>query len=198
MAIAHRFTLPDKYYACTVEDYGFQPGNSTYETLPDMPWDGVWPQWTGDAWDLVPDYRERREPEFAPDLCQSATEYWLPGDAWDTPARHMTEIGPLPDGALLARPEKTPAERLTDAQAARRQEILAGYDAAVAASLTMPQDSPTQQDVTVGAAAFAAEDPEGLAYIMQTHAARRDELLAALEAAETAEAALALDVSYAV
>lgn len=76
--------------------------------------------------------------------------------------------------------------------------IMQGYDAAVAASLTMPTTSPTEQDVTIGAAAFAAEDAEGLAYIMQTHAARRNELLAAVEAAETAEAVQAIVVNYAV
>ena len=60
------------------------------------------------------------------------------------------------------------------------------------------QASPTGQDITIGAAAFAAEDAEGLAYIMQTHAARRTEMLAAVETAETADAVLAIVVSYAV
>ena len=91
-----------------------------------------------------------------------------------------------------------PEVTLAAAQAGRMAEIRAGYDAAVAASLTMPTASPTEQDVTIGAAAFAAEDAEGLAYVMQTHAARRDELLAAVDAATTPEAVQAIAVNYAV
>jgi len=56
----------------------------------------------------------------------------------------------------------------------------------------------TAQDVTIGAAAFAAEDAEGLAYVMQTHAARRDELLAVVAAATTVIAVQDMVVSYAV
>ena len=86
----------------------------------------------------------------------------------------------------------------SEAKAAKSAEITAGYDAAVAASLTMPTASPTEQDITIGAAAFAAEDAEGLAYIMQTHAAHRNELLAAVDAATTAADVQAIIVSYAV
>ena len=87
---------------------------------------------------------------------------------------------------------------LVEAKAAKTAEIAASYDAAVAASLTMPTANPTAQDITIGAAAFASEDAEGFTFIMTTHAARRNELLAAVEAAETAEAVQAIAVSYAV
>lgn len=90
------------------------------------------------------------------------------------------------------------ARALPDAKEAKTAEILSGYDAALAASLTMPVDSPTAQDVAVGAALFAVDDAEGLAFVRQTHAARRDELLAAVDAAETVEAVRAVEVSYAV
>lgn len=33
-------------------------------------------------------------------------KYWLPGDTWQTEPREMKDLGPLPDGALLERPEK--------------------------------------------------------------------------------------------
>ena len=95
-------------------------------------------------------------------------------------------------------PRKTDAELLAAAQVAKQAEVQAGYDAAVAASLTMPTANPTEQDITIGAAAFAAEDAEGLAYIMQAHATRRDALLAAVEAADTAESVQAIEVGYAV
>lgn len=94
--------------------------------------------------------------------------------------------------------EARAARALPSAKDARRAEILSGYDAALAASLTMPVDSPTAQDVSIGAALFAVDDPDGLAFVRETHAARRDELLAAVEAADTVEAVQAIEVSYAV
>ena len=198
MALAHRYTLPDLYYACTVEDYGYQPGNSSYDSLPPLPWPKQWPQRIDGKWVLVEDHRERMNPIFDAALAQDATDYWLPDDTYDTPARHMSKAGPLPDGALTERPSKTDAELLGEVRTAKTAEIEAGYDAAVAASLTIPTANPTAQDVTIGAAAFAAEDAEGLAYVMQTHATRRDELLAAVDAATTPEAVQAISVSYAV
>lgn len=198
MPLAHRYTLPDKHYACTVEDYGYQPGNSLYEPLPPLPWPKQWPKKVNGKWVLVEDHRERKVPLFDAALAQDATDYWLPDDTNASSARHMTKPGPLPDGALTERPGKTDAELLAEAKAGKTAEITAGYDAAVAASLTMPTASPTEQDITIGAAAFAAEDAEGLAYIMQTHAARRDELLAAVDAATTPEDVQSIEVSYAV
>lgn len=90
------------------------------------------------------------------------------------------------------------ARALPDAKAAKRNEIQDGYDAALAASLTMPASAPTAQDVAVGAALFAADDAEGLLFVQECHAARRDELLAAVEAAGTVEAVRGIEVSYAV
>ena len=198
MALAHRYTLPDQYYACTIEDHGYQPGNSTYDDLPPKPWPHQWPQRVDGKWVLVADHRERKEPIFDAELTQDATDYWLPDDTYDTPARHMTKAGPLPKGAITTRPSKSAAVLLAEAKASKIAEIEAGYDAAVAASLTIPTANPTAQDVTIGAAAFAAEDAEGLAYVMQTHATRRDELLAAVAAATTVVAVQDFVVSYAV
>ena len=103
--------------------------------------------------------------------------------------------------AEKARLEKSPAEEaaaraLPDAKAAKRTEIQGGYDAALAASLTMPATAPTAQDVAVGAALLAVDDAEGLAFVQSKHAARRDELLAVVEAAETVEAVQAVVVDY--
>lgn len=89
-------------------------------------------------------------------------------------------------------------EAAARAKTAKTAGILSGYDAALAASLTMPAETPTAQDVAVGAALFAVEDAEGLAYVQALHAARRDELLAAVETAESVEAVQAVEVSYAV
>lgn len=199
MPEAHRYTKPDRFFHGTVKYNTVQPGNSALDDLPPLPWPKQWPQHVdGTGWVMVDDHRERNAPLFDAALEQGATDYWLPGDTHDTPARQMKEIGPLPDGALTERPAKTDAEMLAEAQTSKRAEVQAGYDAAVAASLTMPTANPTAQDITIGAAAFAAEDAEGLAYIMQTHAARRDALLAAVEAADTAESVQAIEVGYAV
>lgn len=199
MPIAYRYTKPDAFFHGAVLYNKVQPGNSTLNAPPPKPWPKQWPQYVdGTGWVMVDDHRERKEPLFDAALEQDATDYWLPCDTHDSPARQMKEPGPLPEGALTERPAKTDAELLAEAQVAKRAEIHAGYDAAVAASLTMPQANPTEQDVTIGAAAFAAEDGEGLSYLMQAHAARRDALLAAVDAAETAEAVQAIIVSYAV
>ena len=199
MAIAHRYTRPDQYYINSDEDYGCPPYNSTPDALPPRPWKNQWPQYVdNNGWVLVEDHRQRAEPHFAAEDVQPGTEYWLPEDTHISPARRMFTPGPLPDGALTERPAKTDTELLAETKAAKTTEITTGYDAAVAASLTMPTDNPTAQDITISAAAFAAEDAEGLAYIMQTHATRRDELLAAVAAATTVVAVQDLVVSYAV
>lgn len=92
--------------------------------------------------------------------------------------------------------EEAAARALPDAKSAKQSEIQNGYDAALAASLTMPAASPTAQDVSIGAALLAVEDAEGLAYVQALHSARRDDLLAAVEAAETVEAVQAVVVDY--
>lgn len=92
--------------------------------------------------------------------------------------------------------EEAAARALPDAKSAKQSESQNGYDAALAASLTMPAASPTAQDVSIGAALLAVDDAEGLAYVQALHAARRDELLAAVEAAETVEAVQAVVVDY--
>lgn len=59
---------------------------------PDTAPDGYVNVWNGSAWEQVQDNRN--------------TDYWLPEDTWQSPARTMTELGPLPEGALLEKPEK--------------------------------------------------------------------------------------------
>ena len=122
-----------------------------------------------------------------------------------TAADYATQVAPFVTAwqAEKARREEDAAREAAaraqpDARAAKTAEGLSGYDAALAASLTMPVDSPTAQDVSIGAALFAVDDAEGLAFVRETHAARRDELLAAVEAADTVEAVKAVEVSYAV
>lgn len=77
--------------------------------------------WDGESWDVVEDHRKK------PGVEGSGTPYWLPGDTWHTPARYMTELGPLPEGALLEAPAKTDeelaAEELAQAKAERAAAV---------------------------------------------------------------------------
>lgn len=198
MPVAHTYNPVTRDYVSTSEDYGFCPANATRVALPPRPWGRQWPRWSGDAWELVEDHRERKAPAFAAEDAQAATEYWLPGDDHDTPARQVFAPGPLPADALLERPEKPVEEALAEAKESKTTEIEAGYQAAVAATLTMPQASPTAQDVAVGAALLAVDDAEGLEYVISQHAATRAALLAEVETATTAEAVAAIQVRYAV
>ena len=59
------------------------------------------------------------------------TKYWLPGDTWQTEPREMKDLGPLPDGAMLDRPEKpleqVKADKLLTIDAETSAAILAGF-----------------------------------------------------------------------
>ena len=104
----------------------------------------------------------------------------------------MEELGPLPTDALLERPRRPLEEYKVD----KRREIIAGYTAALTATLTMPAESPSAAEVATGAALFAADDAVGLVDVQTILIARRDELLAAVEAAQRRETVSTIVVSY--
>ncbi|MGE4291387.1 MAG: hypothetical protein AB7E32_04165 [Desulfovibrio sp.] len=81
------------------------PANATMVNPPDTAAGRV-ACWNGTAWVQVEDHR--------------GVAYWLPGDEWDAPARIMEDLGPLPDEALLAAPEKPASVQAEE----RRAEIL--------------------------------------------------------------------------
>lgn len=93
------------------------PANSTF-TAPPAAESGKVAVWNGTAWELREDNR--------------GTKYWLPGDAWDSAPREMKDLGPLPDGALLERPEKTieelKADKVIQIDAETSTAILGGFD----------------------------------------------------------------------
>lgn len=75
------------------------------------------------AWEQVEDNR--------------GTEYWLPGDDWQTEPHKMEELGSLPDGATTERPEK-PFSQL---KIEKLSEINALYQQAIATlTPTYPDD----------------------------------------------------------
>lgn len=73
--------------------------------------------WNGEAWELKEDNR--------------GVKYWLPGDDWQTEPREMKDLGPLPDGSLLGRPEKpleqVKADKLAAIDAETSAAIMAGF-----------------------------------------------------------------------
>lgn len=73
--------------------------------------------WNGTAWELREDNR--------------GTKYWLPGDTWSSEPREMKDLGPLPDGAMLERPEKpleqVKADKLLTIDAQTSAGILDGF-----------------------------------------------------------------------
>ena len=77
--------------------------------------------WMGEGWELVEDHRQTRD-KGGVIVEGSGTPYWLPGDTWQTPARYLTELGPLPEGALLERPEKTEEEIVAETLSAAKAD----------------------------------------------------------------------------
>ena len=189
----------DGYYAGEQEAYRRLPGNGTFSPPPPRPWPKQWPKWVDNGWVMEEDHRERSAQLHGADLAQEATDYWLPGDTWESQPRKMSKPGPLPQGALLEKPDRPESEKLEEAKGRKIDEITKGYEAAMAASLTMPaMENPSATDVAVGAALFAAEDAEGLDWISQAHAATHDSLMGLVIGAETVEEVEEIKVSYAV
>lgn len=180
MAKAHRYTLPDLYYACTVEDGGLLPSNATYDALPPKPWVREWPRKkAGKGWEMIEDHRERKAPYFPEDVEQEGTPYWMPaeGDDWQSQPRMMKDAGPLPECHSLTRPEKP----LAVAQDEKRREIDGAYDAALVAALTMPSVSPTPLTVAMETSALLAVDPDGVDSIRAALDTRRVDLRAQVD-----------------
>lgn len=73
--------------------------------------------WNGAAWEYIEDHRQKHDRNGEHPTGQG-TPYWMPGDTWQTPARYMMELGNLPEGAMLEKPEK-PAEVLAEEELAK-------------------------------------------------------------------------------
>ena len=158
----------------------------------DIP-DGHTARWTGSAWEVVEDHRQHMD---STGTKQGGTPYWLPveGDDYASPPRYMEALGPLPKGAVMERP----ARPLAVLKAEKEREIRSACDAAIVASLTMPTATPSTAEVAVAAASLAGIDPDGPDTLLALHTARRDELLAAVAAAESPADLAGVEVNYAV
>lgn len=76
------------------------PANATFTAPPDAE-AGKVAVWNGTAWDMKENNR--------------GTKYWLPGDTWQSQARYMKKLGPLPEGAVTVQPEKSEKEKQLEA-----------------------------------------------------------------------------------
>ena len=146
-------------------------------------------RWNGDVWETVEDHRQHMDERGRK---EGGTPYWLSEDTWQSQPRYMEELGPLPEGVLLKKPERP----LDEYKVAKRREIAAGYTAALTATLTMPAEAPSPVEVATGAALFAADDAVGLVDVQMILIARRDELLEAVDAATNQEALENIVIDY--
>ncbi|WP_298996912.1 hypothetical protein [uncultured Desulfovibrio sp.] len=102
------------------------------------------------------------------------------------------------DGSITFNRPSCPT--FSEVRAVKRNAINAGFDAAMTASLTMPSASTPPSAFTVYRAVetWKADDPDGFNTLLAIHTERRAELLAAVDAATTADAVQAITVFYAV
>lgn len=80
------------------------PADSTF-TEPLTAKDGCAVCWNGEAWEYIEDHRQKQDRNGEHPTGQG-TPYWMPKDDWQTPARYMTDLGKLPEGVMLEKPEK--------------------------------------------------------------------------------------------
>lgn len=170
-------------------EYILEATGATPVALPAVIPAGHIAQWTGEAWETVEDHRQKMDEKGRK---EGGTPYWTKEDTWRSEPRYVEELGPLPENALLVRPERP----LDEYKADKRREIVAGYTAALTATLTMPAESPSAAEVAAGAALFAADDAVGLADVQTILIARRNDLLAAVDAATSREALGNIVIDY--
>lgn len=118
-------------------------------------------RWTGSEWEIVQDHRQKRD-KGGVIIETSGTPYWLPGDTWRTQARYVTELGPLPEGALLERPAKTAEEIAADELAAAKNVRAQAVSKIVVVvdGMTFDGDETSQERMarTITAAVATGED----------------------------------------
>ena len=170
-------------------EYILEATGATPVALPASIPSGHVARWTGDAWETVEDHRQHMDERGRK---EGGTPYWLPGDTWRSEPRYIEDLGPLPEGALFEKPERP----LDEYKADKRREIIAGYTAALTATLTMPAANPSALEVTMGAALFAADDAVGLADVQKILTARRDALFALVDGAASRAELGQIEVSY--
>lgn len=123
------------------------PANATF-TAPPAKRTGYTAIWDGARWSEIEDLRGVR--------------YWPKGATFNSASIEMKELGPLPDGASLTRPEQTAEEKAMEEE--RRKEAeeqasrLPDLEAAVAElGMTSASDKEESDVAALDIAAYAAE-----------------------------------------
>ena len=96
------------------------PADSTF-TPPLDEKEGYAVCWNGTAWEYIEDHRQKRDMGGVP-IEGTGTAYWLPEDTWQSEARYMKELGPLPEGAVTVKPEKSEKEKKLESYRAELSE----------------------------------------------------------------------------
>ena len=149
-------------------------------------------RWTGEGWVLIEDHRQKTDERGRK---EGGTQYWLPGDTWRSEPRYTEDLGPLPAGALLERPERP----FSELRAEKVREIDSGYSTVFQALVVESSTAPSAAVVAADTLSLSADDPVGFTYIQTLLAERRAEMLGQVEAASSAEdrkALAAIVVSY--
>ena len=123
------------------------PAHATF-TEPPAKRTGYIAVWNGSGWAEVEDHR--------------GVQYWPKGAPYNSSPMEMKELGPLPEGASLTRPEQTEEEKAAEEE--RRKEIEAeaargpDLEAAVAElGMTSAADKEESDAAALDLAAYAAE-----------------------------------------
>lgn len=118
----------------------------------------------------------------------------------DTLPEHFLPGKYVWDGTTLTPTPEYEAEILPGLKDEKIVQINAGFDAALAASITMPsrQSPPTAVEIALAIEDFKADDPEGWQTLRTVHQERRTLLLAAVDEATTIAEIEKIAVSYAV
>lgn len=131
------------------------PANATF-TAPPAKRTGYTAIWNGSGWAEIEDYR--------------GVQYWPKGATYNSASIEMKELGPLPDGASLTRPEKTAdeitAEKEQREQAETEAPRVPDLEAAVAElGMTSSSDKEESDAAALDLAAYAAELEQRIALL---------------------------------
>ena len=128
------------------KDVLLMPPNST--TIKPVMKEGCAPVWNGSEWIETEDHR--------------GSQYWPKGATSNSAPVEMKELGPLPEGASLTRPEQTDEEKAAEEERRKQAEAEAArgpdLEAAVAElGITASSDKEESDAAVLDLAAYAAE-----------------------------------------
>lgn len=94
------------------------------------------------VWYYIQDHRQHMNEKGSK---EGGTPYWLPEDTWQSPARYLEDLGPLPAGALLTQPEKPKPTTAELAEAVRRERDrrISATDYLMATDYPLPDEART-------------------------------------------------------